>query len=116
VNASDTLSVGQNGLMICGYSPLPLLNGESDTTDKEGHDTQKGQNQWSILTYKQSPFPSSSATSNGSHTEFRTKVQKGKQIEISFNKREEMNDWIETILSQYETCSDNVSLQNNKHR
>jgi hypothetical protein len=100
--------------MICGVSPEPLLNGESDTTDKEGHETKKTHNQWRILSYKQSPFTSSS--SNGSHAAFRTKVHEGKQIEISFNQREEMNEWIDIILSQYETCSENVSLQNNKHR
>jgi hypothetical protein len=96
ITPSDTLSVGLNGLIICGSAPVSSqFEGEKEQDVAESEEV----DEWIQIKYI-----SSTAKGSSSDDAYRTKVRKA-NIEISLSSKEEMNEWIDAILNQSEVIS-----------
>lgn len=142
-NPSDTLSIGVNGVLICGASPISLFSGENDHSsssssssapstsgDHHGdemkliedlrHLTHEESNTakkdvWYKMVYRSSPLTFNGQpqqqhqqNKNQSQQVYRTKFSMGTKLEISFQDREEVNQWIDAMMTAYENCFDNI--------
>jgi hypothetical protein len=76
---SDMLSIGQNGVALFGSSPVSLNKDQSNGT-------------WYEVKLHEG------TTSTAARSKF-----EDTKTEISFSNREDMNDWIDAILVQYES-------------
>ncbi len=77
---SDMLSIGQNGVAICGSSPVDLNDDSVQEVEFDIHD------------------------SAGNRKKLKSKFGRSNVVEVSFENRDDMNEWIDAIMTQYETC------------
>jgi hypothetical protein len=85
---SDMLSIGQNGVAICGSSPIGIMSHhEGNHTPPSGKEVEFDMKM----------------DANTKHR-CKSSFEQLNNVEISFDNRDDMNEWIDAIMTQYENC------------